>query len=310
MLRRFPTFRPSMSLSYAVILFALTIATGVVWVADRAVFRRARIAGAEAALRQFDAQARPGTAADDERQRLRERLIRAPGWIELPAGFFPVLLAVFLLRSFVFEPFRIPSGSMIPTLLVGDFILVNKSAYGIRLPIVDRDILATGSPKRGDVVVFRYPVDPSENYVKRVVGLPGDTIVYRDKRLSINGRPVPLAGAPDYFDPERVAYTRQFTESLPNADGLATHPILIDDTRPTTMAPSVRFPFIDRCAWSDGDTAVTCTVPDGQYFMMGDNRDNSADSRYWGFVPDRNLIGKAVFIWMNFGELGRIGRFR
>ena len=298
-----------MSVNYAFILFALTCATGVVWLADRAVFRRVRLAGAEASLRQFDLASAPGVP-EDERRQLRERLVRAPGWIELPAGFFPVLLAVFLIRSFVFEPFRIPSGSMIPTLLVGDFILVNKSSYGIRLPIVDRTLVATGRPQRGDVVVFRYPVDPSENYVKRVVGLPGDTIVYRDKRLTINGRPVPTETAPDDLDPERATITRQFTESLPTTDGVAPHPILVDERHETTMSPLVRFPFIDHCAWSERGTAVTCTVPPGQYFMMGDNRDNSADSRYWGFVPDANLVGKAVFVWMNFGDPKRIGPFR
>ena len=297
-----------MSADFAVILFVLTIATGLLWLADFAVLRRVRRAGAESSLRRFDLQS--GAPEERQRQRLREHLLRSPAWIELPAALFPVLLAVFLVRSFVLEPFRIPSGSMIPTLRVGDFIVVDKFSYGLRLPIVDRTVIATGTPQRGDVVVFRYPVDPSENYVKRVVGLPGDTIVYRDQQLSINGRPVATAKAPDFFDRDAGGYARQFIESLPTAAGSVPHPVLVDPRRATRMGPIARFPFIDRCAWSSDHTGVTCTVPPGQYFMLGDNRDNSADSRYWGFVPADHLVGKAVFVWMNFGDWTRIGPFR
>ena len=309
-----------MSFNFALILFWLMVATGVVWFADRLVFRRRRVADADAALRHFDAQAKladtgGSTAGNDpkavheERERLRERLIRQPGWIEFPAGFFPVILVVFILRSFLFEPFRIPSGSMIPTLLIGDLILVNKFSYGIRLPIINRKIIDVGSPQRGDVMVFRYPVDPSVDYVKRVIGLPGDTVEFRAKRLTINGKPVETTAAPDYFDPERVAYSKQFVEKLPRGSEVAEHMMLIDDDRSGVITPD-QFPFRDNCTYSDGNTAVTCKVPEGQYFMMGDNRDNSADSRYWGFVPDRNIVGRAFLIWMNFGNMGRIGSFR
>ncbi len=308
-----------MSFNFALILFWLMVATGVVWFADRLVFRRKRVANANAALRHFDAQAklretdaeasRDPKAVAEEREQLRERLVRQPGWIEFPAGFFPVILVVFILRSFLFEPFRIPSGSMIPTLLIGDLILVNKFSYGIRLPIINRKIIDVGMPQRGDVMVFRYPVDPSVDYVKRVIGLPGDTVAFRAKRLTINGQPVETNPAPDYFDPERVAYSKQFTEKLPRDGGLADHMILIDDDRSGVIAPD-RFPFRENCVYSEGNTAVTCKVPEGQYFMMGDNRDNSADSRYWGFVPDQNIVGRAFLIWMNFGNMGRIGSFR
>ena len=213
-----------MSLNFAVILFWLMVATGAVWFVDRLVLRRKRILDAEAALRHFDAQAKlrdiggvtatvDRQAVADERERLRERLVRQPTWIEFPAGFFPVILVVFVLRSFLFEPFRIPSGSMIPTLLVGDLILVNKFAYGIRLPIVNKKIVDVGLPERGDVMVFRYPVDPSMDYVKRVIGLPGDTLTWSNKRLTINGKPVETLPAPDYFDQERVAYSKQFAKS-------------------------------------------------------------------------------------------------
>jgi signal peptidase I len=304
-----------MSLNFPLILFCLMIATGAIWLTDLAVFRRARIAGAEAALRNFDHQFGlagnvpapiDANQAREQREALRARLLRAPTWIEMPAGFFPVLLAVFLIRSFLFEPFRIPSGSMMPTLEVGDFILVNKFAYGLRLPIVNKDVVALGRPQRGDVVVFRYPLDPSENYVKRLVGLPGDTIVYRDKHLTINGKPVAIAGSSDYFDAERAAYVKRSVEKLPGASGDIAHNVLLDAHRSDVSRPMVRFPFIDQCTYAV-DGAVTCTVPQDQYFMMGDNRDNSADSRYWGFVPDENLVGRAMFVWMNFGSPTRIG---
>ena len=281
-----------MSFNFALILFWLMVATGIVWFADRLIFRRRRLADADAALRHFDAQAKlrdtrgPAAGADptavhDERERLRERLIRQPGWIEFPAGFFPVILVVFVLRSFLFEPFRIPSGSMIPTLLVGDLILVNKFTYGIRLPIVNRKIVDVGNPQRGDVMVFRYPVDPSVDYVKRVIGLPGDTVTFKAKRLSIGGQPVPTSPTADYFDPERVAYAKQYLERLPRGDArsaqVAEHPILIDDERSGAMSPeSYRSDlaragrlaelnaFNDHCVYSDGNTTVTCKVPDGQ----------------------------------------------
>ena len=309
-----------MSFNFALILFWLMVATGVVWFADRLVFRRKRVANAEAALRHFDAQAklretdgdatsRDPRAVVEEREQLRERLIRQPGWIEFPAGFFPVILVVFVLRSFLFEPFRIPSGSMIPTLLIGDLILVNKSTYGIRLPIINRKVFDIGNPQRGDVMVFRYPVDPTVDYVKRVIGLPGDTIAFRAKRLTVNGQPVESVPALDYFDPERVAYSKQYTEKLPRDGTSADHMMLIDDDRSGVITPD-RFPYRDNCVYSEGNTAVTCKVPEGQYFMMGDNRDNSADSRYWGFVPDGNIVGRAFLIWMNFGNMGRIGSFR
>jgi len=310
-----------MSFNFAVILFWLMVATGIVWFADRLVLRRRRVADAEAALRHFDAQAKlrdtAGSAASvdpkaiaEEREHLRERLVRQPGWIEFPAGFFPVILVVFVLRSFLFEPFRIPSGSMIPTLLIGDLILVNKFTYGIRLPIVNKKVIEVGSPQRGDVMVFRYPVNPAEDYVKRVIGLPGDTVVYRNKHLTLDGVPVTSAPAPDFFDTERVAYSKQFNERLPRGDATLDHMILIDDDRSGVINPIDRYPFRENCIYSDGNTALTCKVPAGYYFVMGDNRDNSADSRYWGFVPDENIVGRAFFIWMNFGNMGRIGSFK
>ncbi|MBI2960486.1 MAG: signal peptidase I [Betaproteobacteria bacterium] len=262
-------------MNFALLLFSLLVVTGAVALADRLWFAKARREGE-----------------------------REPWWIEYPKSFFPVILIVFVLRSFLVVPFKIPSGSMVPTLLVGDFILVNKFAYGVRLPIINVKMFEIGRPRRGDVMVFRYPEDPSLDYIKRVVGLPGDRVSYVNKRLYINGVEAPRKPLPDYLNRERIQYSRQFSEQT----GEVRHAILIEEEAPP-MVPFVRqFPFRDNCNYND--SGVTCTVPRGHYFMMGDNRDNSADSRVWGFVPDENIVGKAFFIWFNFSDLGRIGSFK
>jgi signal peptidase I len=211
---------------------------------------------------------------------------------------------VFVLRSFVVEPFKIPSGSMIPTLLVGDFILVNKFTYGLRLPVINKKVIEINSPQRGDVVVFRYPVDPSVDYIKRVVGLPGDKVVYQNKRLTINGQVMPQHQIGDYQDTDRFIVTPRYSETL----GTVEHDILIDNDAPPYVAHAMQFPFRDNCHYNSA--GFECEVPAGHYFMMGDNRDNSQDSRVWGFVPDENLVGKAFLIWMNLGDPKRIGSFR
>jgi signal peptidase I len=211
---------------------------------------------------------------------------------------------VFLLRSFLVEPFKIPSSSMVPTLLVGDFILVNKFTYGIRLPVANKKIVPLGEPQRGDVMVFRYPEDPSLDYIKRVVGVPGDRIEYRNKRLAVNGQPVPLRQVDDYLSKERMQFSRRYVETLNGVD----HEILLEDDAPAFIAPSRAFPYAQNCNYNM--SGLACTVPPGHYFMMGDNRDNSSDSRVWGFVPDENIVGKAFFIWLNLNELGRFGSFR
>jgi signal peptidase I len=213
-----------------------------------------------------------------------------------------VIALVFVLRSFLFEPFKIPSSSMVPTLLVGDLILVNKFDYGIRLPVVNKKVIEVGNPQRGDVMVFKYPKDPSQDYIKRVIGVPGDKITYANKRLTVNGRPVEYSPMDDYLDDERPVYHKQFLEKLPNAP----HRILnMDGARTINLSAVEEFPHHENCTYSYDE--FTCIVPEGNYFMMGDNRDNSADSRYWGFVPDKNIVGKAVFVWMNFSNLKRIG---
>jgi signal peptidase I len=217
-----------------------------------------------------------------------------------------VILAVFLLRSFLFEPFKIPSGSMMPTLLTGDLILVNKFTYGLRLPVINTKLTDGTPPARGDVMVFRYPPKPSMDYIKRVIGVPGDEVAYLNKKLTINGQPVDKQPVPDYFDEEAMRYLKQYSEKL----GGKEHRLLNDDTRRAGLSEVeiMAFPHQENCRYSV--EGVVCKVPPGQYFMMGDNRDNSLDSRYWGFVPDKNIVGKAFFVWMNFGNLKRIGGFQ
>lgn len=207
-------------MNFALILFVLVVVTGIAWVLDKLVFLPRRKKAADTAVAEFDRQQeRVGERFADEnapqtRARLRDEKLRQPWWLEYTASFFPVILVVFVVRSFVVEPFKIPSGSMVPTLLVGDFILVNKFDYGLRLPITNQKITAGRPLERGDVVVFRYPKDESVDYIKRVIGLPGDTVAYQDKKLTINGQPVPEAPLPDYFDEERMNYAKQFEETL------------------------------------------------------------------------------------------------
>ncbi|RDK01252.1 signal peptidase I [Paraburkholderia lacunae] len=296
-------------MNFALILFVLVILTGVAWVADKLVFMPQRRLAAQAAVAEFDRQqARVGERFADEnaaqtRARLHDDKLRQPWWLEYSASFFPVILVVFVVRSFVVEPFKIPSGSMVPTLLVGDFILVNKFDYGIRLPISNTKITQGRPLERGDVVVFRYPKDESVDYIKRVIGLPGDTVAYQDKKLTINGKPVPETVLPDYLDEERLGYAKQFEEDI----GGRKNAILNNPAVPPFIVGAEDYPYRDNCTYNA--RGVICKVPAGNYFMMGDNRDNSADSRYWGFAPDKNIVGRAFFIWMNFSNLKRIGSF-
>ncbi len=299
----------STSLNFALILFFLLLLTFVAWLADRFVFLPRRRALARTRLAEFDAAqgglpaAQRGPKDAEARAAISQAALRQPLWLEYTAGLFPVIAVVFFLRSFLVEPFKIPSGSMIPTLLVGDLILVNKFSYGVRLPVVHTKLFDVGLPERGDVMVFRYPRDPSMDYIKRVVGVPGDTVAYLNKRLSINGKPVDLESAGDFYDSDRLSYTPQFSEKL----GTNAHKILTELDKPSFISAVDAFPFRDRCVYVTA--GVTCRVPDGHYFVMGDNRENSLDSRFWGFVPESHIVGKAFFIWMNFGDFKRIGRF-
>jgi signal peptidase I len=294
--------------NFALLLFMATVVTGLYWLAERFYFlpRRRQSAAMleEEAIRRRADLAKMGIQqVDGDITEAKVRLIMQPWWLDWTAGLFPVILAVFVLRSFLFEPFKIPSGSMIPTLLVGDLILVNKFTYGLRLPVLNTKITEGNKPQRGDVMVFRYPPQPSLDYIKRVVGVPGDEVAYLNKKLTINGQPVSKDAVPDFFDEDAMRYFKQYEEVL----GGKKHRLLNDDSRPAFIPGVDEFPFKQNCRYSV--EGVTCKVPEGQYFMMGDNRDNSLDSRYWGFVPDKNIVGKAFFVWMNFGNLRRIGSF-
>jgi signal peptidase I len=263
-------------MTFALILFSLLVLTGVIWLLDFSLLRGKRAAG-----------------------------VSEPWWVEYAKSFFPVILIVFVLRSFLVEPFKIPSGSMIPTLHVGDFILVNRYTYGLRLPIINKKFVEINQPQRGDVMVFHYPEDPSTDYIKRVVGLPGDVLVYRNKKLSINGKEQALLRDGDYNYVEselRFVHTERYIEDLNGRK----HSVLLNPEMPQIHLGNIaNFPQHEQCSYSEEE--VRCTVPAGNYFMMGDNRDNSRDSRYWGFVPDDMVVGKAFFIWMNFSERERIG---
>ena len=258
-----------MSFDFPALLVGATLFTGLAWAMDAAFLAPRR--------RQKAASLVQGGAAQDSDQ--VAITLKEPTWIEYCKSFFPVILAVLLLRSFLVEPFRIPSGSMMPTLLVGDFILVNKFAYGLRLPVANTKIMEIDEPERGDVVVFRYPKDPSVDYIKRVVGLPGDTIRYANKVVYVNGRPAGQVPAGIYVgrgSGVSMSGASKRREQL----GDLQHDILV---MPRT--PGVEGEYV---------------VGEDEYFVMGDNRDNSNDSRYWGTVPEENLVGKAFRIWMNW----------
>jgi signal peptidase I len=281
-----------MSFDFPTFLVAATALTGGIWLADALFFAPKR--------RRLSAAAASGSleaAAETPARGYKE-----PVLVEYARSFFPVILIVLLLRSFIVEPFRIPSGSMMPTLLVGDFILVNKFAYGLRLPVVNSKFLDLGEPQRGDVVVFRFPRDESVDYIKRVIGVPGDQVYYRNKTIYINGAPVEQIPVGDYVDENgRMTGLVEAVEALGGKD----HDILINPRTgdfPRSCGVLARGPI---------------TVPDGMYFVMGDNRDNSNDGRCWGFVPEENLVGKAFVIWMswngsrdgfpiNFGRIGDV----
>jgi signal peptidase I len=289
-----PAEEPLMDFDFALLLVVLTALTGVIWLFDRLFLVAGRKRKAEA-IRSLE------LVSAEEREARAQQALREPIIVEYAHSFFPVIFAILLFRSFLAEPFKIPSGSMMPTLLVGDFILVNKFAYGIRLPVANEKVLDIGDPHRGDVMVFRYPDDPSLDYIKRVVGLPGDRVEYVNKRLTINGQPVPVRQIEDYLSRERMQFSRRYVETL----GGTPHEILLEDDAPAAVVPTRA--TAGNCNYNSGGLA--CTVPPGHYFVMGDNRDNSSDSRVWGFVPDENIVGKAFFIWLNLNDLGRFGPF-
>ncbi len=297
--------------NFALLLFVLTVVTLAYWLAERFHFAPARSKAADTLVAN-DAKRREVLAAqgiarvDGDVEPARQQLLQQPWWLDWTAGLFPVILIVFLLRSFLFEPFKIPSGSMVPTLLVGDLILVNKFHYGVRLPVLNKKILDNKPVQRGDVMVFRYPEDPSTDFIKRVAGIPGDEVAYLNQKLYINGQLAPVQPQGNFYDEDARVYRPLFLEKL----GTKEHKILVDPNAQRFFRADRAdgpFPFQDNCRYTI--EGVTCKVPAGHYFMLGDNRDNSRDSRFWGFVPDENIVGKAFMVWMNFGNLKRIGTF-
>ena len=295
--------------NFALLLFLATVVTGLYWLAERFYFLPQR-QQAVVVLEANDLQRRAELGkmginqVDGDISEAKVKLLMQPWWLDWTAGLFPVIIVVFLLRSFLFEPFKIPSGSMIPTLWVGDLILVNKFTYGIRLPVLNIKVTEGSKPQRGDVMVFRYPPKPSLDYIKRVVGVPGDTVAYLNKRLTINGKAVETKALPEFFDEDAMRYFKQFEETL----GDTKHRFInYAEVAPGVYPETQGFARQDTCSYTV--EGVTCTVPEGHYFMMGDNRDNSQDSRYWGFVPDQNIVGKAFFVWMHFWNFKRIGGF-
>jgi signal peptidase I len=271
-----------MTFDFPTLLVGATLFTGVAWALDALLLAPRRRRRAASLL---------ADGKVEESVEVRT-VLKEPTLIEYCKSFFPVILAVLLLRSFLVEPFRIPSGSMMPTLLVGDFILVNKFAYGIRLPVLDTKVIEVGEPARGDVVVFRYPKDPSVDYIKRVVGLPGDRVGYYNKVVYINGDPAGQVPAGVYIG-NGSGVTMSGASKRREQLGDVQHDILV-----MSRTPGLEGEFV---------------VGEDEYFVMGDNRDNSNDSRYWGTVPEGNLIGKAFRIWMNWDsanggvDLERIG---
>lgn len=253
-----------MNFDFALVLVLLTALAGLGWLIDKIWFASAREERLEAAHKSAAAQS---VELDSEQIAAVENL---PMWADLSKSMFPVLAFVLVLRSFIIEPFQIPSGSMLPTLKIGDFILVNKFSYGLRLPVLNTKFIETGEPQRGDVVVFKFPGDPSVNYIKRLVGVPGDVVSYHDKVISING-----VAQPQTF----IANLAPNTLLKENLSGVE-HQIYNTPQRSGVKG--------------------TWTVPQGQYFVMGDNRDNSNDSRYWEFVPDSLMVGKAFAVWMHW----------
>lgn len=302
---------------FALILVIATLLTGVLWCLDKFIFAPKR------RERQVAAQVATGEALD---KKTLKKIGPKPGWLETGASVFPVLAIVLVVRSFIYEPFQIPSGSMMPTLLIGDFILVEKFAYGIKDPIWQKTLIETGHPKRGDIAVFKYPDDPRLDYIKRVVGLPGDKVSYDPLTKQVTVQPHCRSGqacdnalAITYSNVEPSDFVQTFSrrnggeassgffelpkgETRPDGIRLNERKETLGDVTHRILTVPIAQDQVGIYHRQSGQPAGTWIVPPGHYFMMGDNRDNSADSRYWGFVPEANLVGRATAIWMSFDK--------
>ncbi len=279
------------------LLTGLFLLTGICWVLDKLYFAPKRQKAAQRIVTQMRAGSNDAV----------KKALTRPEWLEFTSGLFGVVALVFVLRSFLYEPFRIPSGSMLPTLYVGDFILVNKYAYGIRLPIGNQIMIPVGSPKHGDIMVFQYPLDPNTNYIKRVIGLPGDAVSYTNKVLTVNGQQYTQQALNEVLPEQEKAASVKAVEA-----GAVPHNILLTDGAPSVddrQFPSIQMKKRPECTYFEQGKGFECKVPAGHYFMMGDNRDNSGDSRYWGFVPEANVVGRASAIWMNWFNFPSLSGF-
>jgi signal peptidase I len=271
-----------MNFDIALFLVVLSALTGVIWLLDILVLAQKRQAQSEQSGKE----------------------VKEPFYVDYARSLFPVFFIVLVLRSFIFEPFRIPSQSMMPTLWVGDFILVSKFSYGVRLPVLNTEIIDSGKPERGDVAVFRYPKDPAINYIKRVIGIPGDHIIYKNKLLTVNGVKVPEKFLGLYVGQGSGTEMNNALYQEEDLTGIK-HKILIrQQAHDYTMQYS---PELTK------GHIIDFTVPEGQYYVMGDNRDNSNDGRVWGMVPDKNLVGRARLVWLNFTwknwfDFGRVAK--
>ncbi len=265
-----------MDINFPLLLVLAVFITGFIALIDKLILQSRR----QQAVDNYKA-----TVDDNPDMDVIESLEKESGIVETSKSIFPVLALVLVLRSFLFEPFQIPSGSMIPTLQVGDFILVNKYDYGLRLPVIGTKVLSVNDPQRGDVMVFKEPKNPNINFIKRVIGLPGDTVSYHNKKLTINGKPVPQAFVAQLSDDS--SFYRLYDETI--------------DGRTHQIRKEPAMPDLKEGVWK---------VPEGQYFVMGDNRDRSNDSRYWGYVPEHNIVGKAVYIWMHWPKWTDLPSFR
>lgn len=279
-----------MAVYFSIFLVIITAVTGIVWLADKFYLAPKR------QLKLADAQSQcVGELSDD----VVEKILEAPYFIDTPVQIFPVIAFVLVLRSFIYEPFQIPSGSMMPTLLDGDFILVNKFNYGLRDPVARNKFIEVGLPERGDVVVFKYPLDPQIDYIKRVIGLPGDRVIYKNKILYIKR----ACQETDATCPKFEQVEQTFKNKTDYNDGgypLTRYTSTMDDKTHDLLVNEQTLPRTQHYFQQSGTQTDEFVVPQGHYFVMGDNRDNSLDGRFWGFVPEENLVGEAVAIWMSF----------